>query len=102
MAQAMVESSSSTDPTSPFVGYRLPPRRPHSRPSLCPSLHHVALSRSWRPTALDQHLHRHCFSMSLLYHSSNSHSTTRNSSSLSTSISTWRIHLYRLHLNSTP
>src|SRR6218665_221987 len=70
----------STDPTSPFVGCRFPPRRPHSRPSLCPSLHHVVLSRSWRPTALDQH--HHCFSMSLRYYSSNSHSTTRNSSSL--------------------
>src|SRR6218665_3918984 len=100
MAQAMVESS--TYPPSPFVGYRLPPRRPHSRPSLCPSLHHVVLSRSWRPTALDQHLRRHCVSMSLRYYSSNSHSTTRNSSSLATSMSTWRIHLYRLHLNFTP
>src|SRR6218665_692381 len=92
----------STDPTSPFVGYRLPPRRPHSRPSLCPSLHHVVLSRSWRLTTLDQHLHRHRFSMSFRYYSSSSHSTTRNSSSLVTSMSTWRIQVYRLHLNFTP
>src|SRR6218665_1602615 len=73
-----------------------PPTYKKSRPPTS-----ILTIRTLRPTALDQHLHRHCFSMSLPYYSSNSHSTTHNSSSLATSISTWRIHLYRLHLNST-